>query len=171
MQATIATAQLESFNPATAELVGAVPITPPEEVQAVVDAVAAAQTSWRALTLEERGRYLERAAHVVLEEDDDIRDLIVREQGKPRNEAFTMEILPTVPGADDEMIEVVRSTILGDETITEYVTRVQPDLDTDEKAVECNRIRRERALVVERLNRRLDGVRFVPVEPRALILN
>jgi acyl-CoA reductase-like NAD-dependent aldehyde dehydrogenase len=96
MHATIATAQLESFNPATGESVGAVPITAPEDVQSVVDSVAAVQTAWRALTLEERGRYLERAAHAVLEEDDDIRDLIVREQGKPRAEAFAMEVLPTV---------------------------------------------------------------------------
>jgi acyl-CoA reductase-like NAD-dependent aldehyde dehydrogenase len=96
MSTATATAQLESFNPATGELLGAVPTTPPEDVQSVVDAVAAVQPAWGALTLEERGRYLERAAHVVLEEDDDIRDLIVREQGKPRAEAFAMEVLPTV---------------------------------------------------------------------------
>ena len=33
---------------------------------------------------------------MVLDESDEIRDLIVREQGKPRNEAFSMELLPTV---------------------------------------------------------------------------
>jgi acyl-CoA reductase-like NAD-dependent aldehyde dehydrogenase len=96
MHATIATSQLESFNPATGELVGAVSVTSPEDVQSVVDAVAAIQPAWAALALAERGRFLERAAHVVLEEDDDIRDLIVREQGKPRAEAFAMEVLPTV---------------------------------------------------------------------------
>jgi acyl-CoA reductase-like NAD-dependent aldehyde dehydrogenase len=96
MEAITAIAQLESFNPATGELVGAVPITAPEDVQSVVDAVAEVQPAWAALTLEERGRYLERAAQVVLEQDDDIRDLIAREQGKPRAEAFAMEVLPTV---------------------------------------------------------------------------
>ena len=45
---------------------------------------------------EERGAYCERVAQVVLEESDEIRDLIVREQGKPRNEAFSMELLPTI---------------------------------------------------------------------------
>jgi acyl-CoA reductase-like NAD-dependent aldehyde dehydrogenase len=93
---TTATAQLESFNPASGQLVGAVPVTAPDEVQSVVDAVAAVQPAWGALTLAERGRYLERAARVVLEEDDDIRDLIAREQGKPRAEAFAMEVLPTI---------------------------------------------------------------------------
>ena len=52
------TAQLESFNPATGQLVGAVPITPPSEVQAVVDAVAKVQPFWAELTLAARGRYL-----------------------------------------------------------------------------------------------------------------
>ncbi|HUZ28515.1 MAG TPA: aldehyde dehydrogenase family protein [Solirubrobacteraceae bacterium] len=91
-----ATAQLESFNPATGERLGAVGVTPPERVQEVVDGVAKVQPFWAQLTLADRGRYLERAAQVLLDEADDIRDLIVREQGKPRNEAFTMEVLPTI---------------------------------------------------------------------------
>ena len=88
--------QLQSFNPATGESLGAVPVSPPEDVQGVVDAVARVQPAWARLTLKERGAYLERAAQVVLDECDEIRDLIVREQGKPRNEAFSMEVLPTV---------------------------------------------------------------------------
>ena len=46
--------------------------------------------------MRDRARYLERAAQVLIDESDEIRDLIVREQGKPRNEAFSMEILPTI---------------------------------------------------------------------------
>ena len=91
-----APAQLESFNPATGESIGSVPVTAPEEVQAVVDAVAAVQPAWGRLSLEERGRYLERASQVLLDEDDEIRDLLAREQGKPRTEAFSMEVLPTI---------------------------------------------------------------------------
>ncbi|MBV9944691.1 MAG: aldehyde dehydrogenase family protein [Solirubrobacterales bacterium] len=97
MQATtVDTAQLESFNPATGEPLGAVPVTVPEHVQGMVDGVASVQPSWAGLGLAQRGAVLERAAQVVLDECDEIRDLIVREQGKPRNEAFSMEILPTV---------------------------------------------------------------------------
>jgi acyl-CoA reductase-like NAD-dependent aldehyde dehydrogenase len=96
MQATLASAQLESFSPATGEPVGSVPITAPEDVQGVVDAVASLQPAWAALTLEERGAVLRRVAQIVLKEADEIRDLIVREQGKPRNEAFSMELLPTI---------------------------------------------------------------------------
>ena len=36
----------------------------------------------------------------MIDESDEIRDLIVREQGKPRNEAFSMEILPTIDALD-----------------------------------------------------------------------
>jgi succinate-semialdehyde dehydrogenase/glutarate-semialdehyde dehydrogenase len=90
------TGELESWNPATGERIGAVSITPPEQVDAVVQAVAKVQPFWAELTLGDRARYLERAAQVVIDESDQIRDLIVREQGKPRNEAYTMEILPTI---------------------------------------------------------------------------
>jgi len=37
------TARLESFNPATGDLLGTVPATAPDDVQAVVDAVAQVQ--------------------------------------------------------------------------------------------------------------------------------
>jgi acyl-CoA reductase-like NAD-dependent aldehyde dehydrogenase len=89
-------ADLESFNPATGERLGSVPVTPPEDVQAIVDAVATVQPFWAQLTLLDRARYLERAAQVLIDETDEIRDLIVREQGKPRNEALSMELLPTI---------------------------------------------------------------------------
>jgi succinate-semialdehyde dehydrogenase/glutarate-semialdehyde dehydrogenase len=88
--------QLESFNPATGGRLGSVPITPAAGVEAVVDAVAKVQPFWAELTLSDRARYLERTAQVLIDETDEIRDLIVREQGKPRNEAFSMELLPTI---------------------------------------------------------------------------
>ncbi|MGI8428430.1 MAG: aldehyde dehydrogenase family protein [Solirubrobacteraceae bacterium] len=95
MQAAV-TATLESRNPATGALIGAVAITHADEVDAVVDAVAKVQPFWAQLTLADRARHLERAAQVVIDECDEIRDLIAREQGKPRNEALSMEILPTI---------------------------------------------------------------------------
>jgi succinate-semialdehyde dehydrogenase/glutarate-semialdehyde dehydrogenase len=87
---------LESFDPATGEELGSVPVTAPEQVQAVVEQVAEVQPFWAQLPLGDRARYLERAAQVVIDEGDEIRDLIVREQGKPRNEAFSMEVLPSI---------------------------------------------------------------------------
>ena len=128
MALSAATEQLESFSPATGERLGAVAITPPDQVQRVVDAVARVQPIWAQLTLEDRARYLERAAQVVIDEGDEIRDLIVREQGKPRNEAFAMEVLPTI----DALHWIARAgqEILADEKIP----MPQPFLKTKKSA-------------------------------------
>jgi acyl-CoA reductase-like NAD-dependent aldehyde dehydrogenase len=91
-----AASTLESFNPATGELVGSVATITPEQVQAVVDDVARIQPAWAELSLEDRARYMRRAADALLEEIDEIAELLVNEQGKPRAEAYTMELLPTV---------------------------------------------------------------------------
>src|SRR5215212_8944590 len=89
-------AALESFNPATGELLGAVETLTPSKVQAVVDDVAEVQPFWAALSLEDRARYMRRAGDVLLSELDEIAELLTNEQGKPRVESYTMEILPTV---------------------------------------------------------------------------
>jgi succinate-semialdehyde dehydrogenase/glutarate-semialdehyde dehydrogenase len=87
---------LESFNPATGELVGSVPTIGPEQVQGVVDEVARVQPAWGELPLPTRATYMRRAADALLDDIDEIAELLVREQGKPRVEAYTMELLPTV---------------------------------------------------------------------------
>jgi succinate-semialdehyde dehydrogenase/glutarate-semialdehyde dehydrogenase len=87
---------LDSFNPATGEIIGSVPTITPEQVQAVVDDVAAVQPFWAQLSLADRARYLRRAGQVLLDQSDEIAELLSREQGKPRLESFTMELLPTI---------------------------------------------------------------------------
>jgi acyl-CoA reductase-like NAD-dependent aldehyde dehydrogenase len=89
-------AVLESFNPATGEPIGSVETIKPGKVQEVVDDVAGVQPFWAQLSLEDRARYMRRAADVLLEELDELAELLCREQGKPRVECFTMELLPTV---------------------------------------------------------------------------
>jgi acyl-CoA reductase-like NAD-dependent aldehyde dehydrogenase len=87
---------LESFNPATGELVGTVETLTPAKVQGVVDDVAEVQPFWAALSLDDRARYMRRAGDVLLEDLDEIAELLTTEQGKPRVESYTMELLPTV---------------------------------------------------------------------------
>jgi acyl-CoA reductase-like NAD-dependent aldehyde dehydrogenase len=89
-------AALESFNPATGELIGTVETLTPAKVQGVVDDVAEVQPFWAALTLGDRARYMRRAGDVLLEDLDEIAELLTNEQGKPRVESYTMELLPTV---------------------------------------------------------------------------
>jgi len=94
--ASAASPPLESFNPATGELVGTVPTIRPEDVQAVVDDVAEVQPFWAQLPLEERGRYMKRTAQVIIDNLDELATLLSREQGKPINESYIMELLPTI---------------------------------------------------------------------------
>jgi succinate-semialdehyde dehydrogenase/glutarate-semialdehyde dehydrogenase len=93
---TAAEGVLESFNPATGELVGTVETLTPGKVQSVVDDVAEVQPFWAQLSLEDRARYMRRAGDVLLAEIDELAELLTREQGKPRVESYSMELLPTI---------------------------------------------------------------------------
>ena len=95
-QAAASTGTLESRSPTTGEVIGSVPTITAAEVQGVVDEVARIQPAWAQLTTKDRARYMLRAADALLDEIDEIAELLVREQGKPRVEAYTMELLPTV---------------------------------------------------------------------------
>jgi acyl-CoA reductase-like NAD-dependent aldehyde dehydrogenase len=95
-QVPVSASTLESFSPATGELVGAVPTITPEQVQAVVDDVARVQPAWAELPAATRATYMRRTADALLDEIDEVAELLVREQGKPRAEAYPMELVPTI---------------------------------------------------------------------------
>ena len=90
------TPELESFNPADGARVGAVETIRPDAVQAVVDDVATVQPFWAQLPLQDRARYMRRAAQAIIDQVDELAELLSREQGKPINEAYVMELLPTI---------------------------------------------------------------------------
>src|ERR687891_873747 len=87
---------LESFNPATGELVGTVDTITPDQVESVVADVAEVQPFWGELSLDDRARYMRQAADALLADLDEIAELLTSEQGKPRVESYTMELLPTI---------------------------------------------------------------------------
>jgi acyl-CoA reductase-like NAD-dependent aldehyde dehydrogenase len=87
---------LDSFSPSTGKKVGSVETITPGKVQGIVDEVAEVQPFWAQLSLDDRSRYFRRAADVLLDELDDLAELLCIEQGKPRVESYTMELLPTV---------------------------------------------------------------------------
>lgn len=90
------TGRLESLNPATGEVVGDVATITPDQVQAVVDEVAAVQPAWAQLSASDRAAYIDRTAAILLERLDDIAKLLTAEQGKPISESYTMELLPSI---------------------------------------------------------------------------
>src|SRR5215217_3880398 len=89
-------AQLESFSPIDGVRLGSVPTTDPTDVQSVVDDVTEVQPFWAQLPLADRARYMRRAGQVIIDHLDDLATLLTREQGKPRAESYSMELVPTI---------------------------------------------------------------------------
>ncbi len=77
---------LKSYNPATAEVVGEVPVTPASEIPAVVARARAAQPAWEALGLEGRIELLRKTAEIFAERVDAHGELMTKEMGKPLKE-------------------------------------------------------------------------------------
>src|SRR3712207_1176418 len=93
---TTITPELESFSPLDGARLGAIGTIRPDAVQAVVDDVATVQPFWAQLPLADRARYMRRAAKAIIDQLEDLAELLSREQGKPINESYVMELLPTV---------------------------------------------------------------------------
>ena len=88
--------EIVSYDPATAEEIGRVPLCTAEEVAEAVSAARRVQSAWAELSYKERGRVVMRARSIVLEELEEIALLISRETGKPVAEAISMELAPTL---------------------------------------------------------------------------
>lgn len=63
------------------------------EVRAAVERARKAQAAFAELSFAERAAYLWRLVDNIVERQDDIVELVVKETGKPRNEAISMEVL------------------------------------------------------------------------------
>ena len=79
-----ATAKISVREPATAEIIGEVGESKPEEVKAVVARAQVAQREWAAKSVEERAAFCRRAAGVLEANRTAIVDLIIRETGGVR---------------------------------------------------------------------------------------
>src|SRR5438270_6147452 len=88
--------EVVSYDPATGEEIGRVPLRSSEDVAQAVARAREAQKSWGAHTFRERAGVVMRARALVLEELDEIASLVSRESGKPSAEAIAMEIVPTL---------------------------------------------------------------------------
>jgi acyl-CoA reductase-like NAD-dependent aldehyde dehydrogenase len=115
VQETTGTATLESFNPATGQLIGTVEATPPELVQSVVDDVQQVQPFWAQLSLSDRARYMRRAAQVVIDHLDELTALLSREQGRARAESYLVEFVPSIDAL--HWISDAGARVLADERV------------------------------------------------------
>lgn len=74
-------------NPATAKVIGQVPLCGAAETARAIDAAAAAWPAWRAMTALERSNIIMRLHDLLLAESDELARLMTMEQGKPLAEA------------------------------------------------------------------------------------
>ncbi|HLM01028.1 MAG TPA: aldehyde dehydrogenase family protein, partial [Pyrinomonadaceae bacterium] len=88
--------EIVSYNPATCEEIGRVPLASAAEVQTAVEKSRAAFPAWRAASFKERARVVMKAREIILAEMEEIARLISDESGKPFAEAISMEIAPVL---------------------------------------------------------------------------
>ncbi|HET6469437.1 MAG TPA: NAD-dependent succinate-semialdehyde dehydrogenase [Geminicoccaceae bacterium] len=78
---------LEVTDPATGEVLGAVPSLGEAETRRAIEAAERALPAWRAKTAKERAGVLRRWFELIMQHQDDLGYLMTREQGKPLAEA------------------------------------------------------------------------------------
>jgi len=80
-------------SPVTLERIGEFECASTEEVEAAVLRARKAQREWATRSFEERAEFLWRLVDQIVARQDEIVDLVIKETGKPRNEAVTMEVM------------------------------------------------------------------------------
>ncbi|HEX2090043.1 MAG TPA: aldehyde dehydrogenase family protein [Actinomycetota bacterium] len=89
-------AKLESLNPATGEVVRTYEPSTPAEVKQAVERARKVQPEWAALGPRGRADLLRAVRTRIYERMDEIVDVVATENGKPRVEALSHDVLPTV---------------------------------------------------------------------------
>lgn len=90
---------LKSWEPATGDLLGEVPIATRDDVLKTVTRARKAQAAWGLLPVEERCTRLLRYRDALVERAEEIVDVVSRECGKPRTDALVHEIALAVDQA------------------------------------------------------------------------
>jgi acyl-CoA reductase-like NAD-dependent aldehyde dehydrogenase len=87
---------LTARDPATGAVLGTVPVTPAQQIDAVVQDVAKVQPLWALLRVKDRARYMGRMAQAVIDDFDELTEALAREQGRPRAEVAALELLAAI---------------------------------------------------------------------------
>ena len=87
---------LDDVDPSSGASFARIAFAGPEDVDKAAESAAFSAALWRGTSFEERGARLRRLAELIREQAGEIAELIAREQGKPRLEALTLEILPAL---------------------------------------------------------------------------
>jgi acyl-CoA reductase-like NAD-dependent aldehyde dehydrogenase len=88
--------ELVARDPATGDAIAKVVVTPPAQIEDVVQEVAKVQPLWALLQLKDRARYMRGMAQAVIDDFDELQESLAREQGRPRAEIAALELLPAI---------------------------------------------------------------------------
>jgi acyl-CoA reductase-like NAD-dependent aldehyde dehydrogenase len=91
---------IESRDPATGEVLGTVPITPPEQVAGIAEEVARVQRAWARVPLIERASIVGRAVEVMLRRFDELAMAVTRENGKTIMESSAADVGALIVAVD-----------------------------------------------------------------------
>ena len=89
MATALSQERLSSYNPATGELLGSVPIFSAADVDAAVARARVAAETWSTRSFAARNEELDAFRHALAAAADTIADILTRENGKPEVEALT----------------------------------------------------------------------------------
>lgn len=90
------TARLTSFDPRNLEVVGDVPVTPIDEVAAVVERSRKAFEVWSSIPPSGRKELLKSFKRVVLDRGEEIARVVAAETGKPVADAYAFDVLTSL---------------------------------------------------------------------------
>lgn len=86
---------LRSISPATKNVLGTVNTVTHEDILIAVEKARGIQPQWERTTFEDRGKILLKLGEIIYDKADEIAGIISDENGKPRAEALTTEVLPS----------------------------------------------------------------------------
>ncbi len=90
----------EAINPSTGESLGTVPQNTIGDIQQAVKRIRAAQKKWAELSFSDRGKYLRKMQHHLIEHGEEYGKIISRDNGKTLSDAYTTEISSAVIAFD-----------------------------------------------------------------------
>ena len=113
---------LKSYNPATGEVVGEVPVTPASDIPAVVARARAAQPAWEELGLEGRVDLLRKTAEIFAERAEAHGELMTKEMGKPLKEGIgEAKSLAYIDHELDEIVATLQPEVVEDKRLRSTV--------------------------------------------------